>query len=89
VGETFPNYYIKHAVRMFKITCNTQAHNNFKVMFQLITIGFLNTEQFQNLKYKYSITSKGFLEHLKALLYPTVLEISMFSVKLQDTNGVR
>jgi len=40
----------------------------------------LNTEGFQNLKY--CIRSKGFLERLEALLYPAVLEISAFGVKL-------
>jgi len=49
-------------------------------MFQLMTTGLLNTEEFQNLKY--CIWSKGFLEHLEALLYLTVLEISAFGVKL-------
>jgi len=54
--------------------------NNFKFTFQLMTAGLLNTEGFQNLKY--CIRSKGFLELLKVLLYPTVLEISVFGVKL-------
>jgi len=40
----------------------------------------LNTEGFQNLKC--CIRSKGFLENLEAFLYPTVLEISTFGVKL-------
>jgi len=44
-----------------------------------MTIALLNTEGFQNLKY--CIRSKGFLEHLEALLYLTVLEISAFGVK--------
>jgi len=52
-----------------------------------MTVRLLNTEGFQNLKY--CIRSKGFLEHLEALLHPTVLEISTFSVKLYHTNGVR
>jgi len=42
--------------------------------------GLLNTEGFQNLKY--CIRIKGFLEHLEILLYPTVLEVSTFGVKL-------
>jgi len=45
-----------------------------------MTAGLLNAEGFQNLKY--CIRSKGFLEHLEALLYPTFLEISTFGVKL-------
>jgi len=54
--------------------------NNFEFTFQLLTVGLLNTEGFQNLKY--FIRSKGFLEHLEALLHPTVLKISAFCVKL-------
>jgi len=50
--------------------------HNFKFMFQLITVGLLN----KNLKY--CIRSKGFLEHPEALLYPTVLQIFAFGVKL-------
>jgi len=45
-----------------------------------MTAGLLNAEGFQN--FKYCIRSKGFLEHLEALLYPTFLEISTFGVKL-------
>jgi len=45
-----------------------------------MTAGLLNVEGFQNLKY--CIRSKGFSEHREALLYPTVLEISAFGVKL-------
>ena len=74
------DYYIIHALRTFKTTCNVRARNNLKFTFQLMTVGLLNTEGFENLKY--CIRSKGFLEHLEALLYPTVLEISMFGVKL-------
>jgi len=45
------NYYVTQAVCMFKITCNAQARNNFQFMFQLMTVGLLNTNGFQNLKY--------------------------------------
>ena len=44
-------------------------------------VDLLNTEGFHNLQY--CIRSKGFLELLEALLYPTVLEISAFGVKLK------
>jgi len=54
--------------------------NNFEFTFQLMTAGLLNTEGFQNLKYY--IKSKRFLDHLEALLYSTILEISTFGVKL-------
>ena len=81
------DYYITHALRMFKTTCNMRARNNFEFKFQLMTVGLLNTEGFQNLKY--CIGSKGFLEHPKALLYLTVLEISTFGVKLKHIIGVR
>jgi len=63
-----------------KTTCNVRARKNFEFTFQLMTAGLLNTEGFNNLKY--CIRSKGFLQHLEALLYPTVLEISAFGVKL-------
>jgi len=72
------NYYITYVVHAFKITCNAQAHNNFEFIFQLMTIALLNTKGFQNSKY--CIRSKGFLEHLKAFLYPAVHEISMFGL---------
>ena len=68
------DYDVTHAVHTFKTTCKVRARNNFEFTFQLITAGLLNTEEFQNLKY--CIRSKGFLEHLEILLYPTVLEIS-------------
>jgi len=83
VQETFHNWYrwfLHHTVHLFNTTCNVRARNNFKFMFQLMTVGLLNTEGFHNLKY--CIRSKGFLEHLETLLYPTVLEISAFGVKL-------
>jgi len=57
-----------------------RARNNFEFTFQLMTVGLLNTEGFQNLNY--CIRNKRFLEHLEACLYPTVLEISAFGVKL-------
>jgi len=50
--------------------------NNFKFMFQLMTVGLLNTKGFQNLKH--CIRNMRFFEHLEAFLYPTVHEISMF-----------
>jgi len=81
------DYDVTHAVHTFKTTCNARARNNFKFTFQLMTAGLLNTEEFQNLKY--CIRSKGFLEHLEILLYPTVLEISTLGVKLLHTNDVR
>jgi len=71
------DYYVTHAVRTFKTTCNVGARINFEFTFQLMTVGLLNTEGFQN-----CTRSKGFLEHLEALLYTTVLKISMFGVKL-------
>jgi len=58
---------------MFKITCN-----NFEFTFQLMPVGLLNTKGFENLKC--CIRSKGFVEHLKPILYPTVHEISVFSL---------
>ena len=64
-----------------------RGHNDFEFMFQLMTVGLLNTKGFQNLKY--FIRSKGFLGHQEALFYLTILEISAFGVKLQHTNGVR
>ena len=51
VQETFHNWYrrlLRHTVRTFKTTCNVWARNNFKFMFQLMTVGLLNTEGFQN-----------------------------------------
>jgi len=63
-------------VRTFKTTCNARGRNHFEFTFQLMTVRLLNTEGFQNLKY--CIRSKEFLEHLEALLYHTVLEISAF-----------
>jgi len=56
-----------------------KGRNNFEFTFQLMmAAGLLNTEGFQNLKY--FIRSKAFLEHLEALLYPTVLEIYTLGV---------
>jgi len=74
------DYDVTHAVHTFKTTCNVRARNNFQFTFQLVAAGLLNTEGFQNLKY--CDRSKGFLEHLEILLYPTALEISTFGVKL-------
>jgi len=37
----------------------------------------------------YNIRTKRFLEHLEALTYPTVVEVSVFSVTLQNIIGVR
>jgi len=42
-----------------------------------MTVGLLNPAGFQNLKYQH----QGIFRHLEALLYPTVLEISVFGVK--------
>jgi len=53
-------------------------HNNFEFTFQLMTVALLNTTGFQNLRH--CIRSKGFSEHLETFLYPTVYEISMFSL---------
>jgi len=36
-----------------------------------------------------NMRTKRFLEYLKAFLYPTVLEISVFGVKLPDISSVR
>jgi len=36
-----------------------------------------------------NIKTTGFLEHLKVLLYPTVLEIVVFGSKLSDINDVK
>jgi len=41
---------------------------------------FAKTKEFQNLKY--CVRNKGFLEHLKAFLYPKVHEISLFGLLL-------
>jgi len=57
--------------------CNAQPCNNFAFAFQLMTVGLLNPAGFQNLKYQH----QGIFRHLEALLYPTVLEISVFGVK--------
>ena len=74
------DYDVTHAMHTFETTCNVPARNNFEFTLLLMTAGLLNTEGFQKLKY--CIRSKGFLEHLEILLYPTVLEISTFGVKL-------
>jgi len=65
-------------MRMFKITCNARARNNFEFTFQLMTAGLQNTKGFQKLKY--CVRSKGILEHLEAFLYPAVHEISVFGL---------
>jgi len=52
------DYYVTHAVRTFKTTCNGRDRNNYEFTFQLMTAGLLNTEGFHNLKY--CMRSKGF-----------------------------
>jgi len=52
------DYYVTHAVRTFKTTCDVRVHNNFEFAFQLMTVALLKTKGFQNLKY--CIRSKRF-----------------------------
>jgi len=67
-----------------KIPCNTRPRNNFAFAFQLMAVGLLNTAGVQNLKYQ----DQGIFITLEAVLYPTVLEISMYGVKLRDISSV-
>jgi len=60
---------------------NVLPCNSFTFAFQLRAVGLLNTAGFQNSR------SRDFLEYLKAL-YPTVLEISVFGVKLPEISTV-
>jgi len=77
------NYYITHVVCRLKIPCNVATYINCASTLQLMTIGFLSTAGFQNFKYQNQWI-------LVALLYSTVPEITMFSVKLPpDFNSVR
>jgi len=65
---------------MLKITCIVRPHNNLTFTFQLMTVSLLNTAGYQNFNYQ----AKGVCEHLEALLYPIVLEISMLGIKIPD-----
>jgi len=49
-----------------------------------MAVGLLNTAGVQNLKYQ----DQGIFITLEAVLYPTVLEISMYGVKLRDISSV-
>jgi len=53
-------------------------HNNFDFTFQLTAVGLIE-----------NIRTKVFLEHKETLLYPMVLELSMFGIKLPKTCSVR
>ena len=71
--------YITETVCMLKVTWyNACHHHNFEN-----DCWFAKHCRISNVK------TKGFLELLEALLYPTVLEISMFNIKLPDMSIVR
>jgi len=68
---------VKHTV-----LCIARLCKNFAFTFQLMTVGLLNTAGIQKLKYQ---------DHgiFRTSSHPTVLQISVFSVKLPDINTVR